>query len=74
MCVFDGRVASVVRWPALWDHLKWLESELDCAWVVEDYYLQQRAAPLVMGLLFAPSVLALWAIVGGAPSVMVFQW
>jgi hypothetical protein len=74
VCVFDGRVASVVRWPALWDHLKWWESELDCAWAVEDYYVQRRAAPSVMGLLFAPLVLALWAIVGGAPSVMVFQW
>jgi hypothetical protein len=32
-----------------------------------------RAAPSVMGLLSAPLILALWATVGKAPSVMAYR-
>ena len=67
----DGYVVPVVPWLAPWDHLKWWESKLDWAWVVADYYVRRRAAPSVMGLLSTPSFLALWAIVGRAPLVMV---
>jgi hypothetical protein len=49
----------------------WLASELDVALAEDDYYVRRRAAPSVMGLLPSPSVLARWAFVGGAPSVLV---
>ena len=39
-----------------------------------DYYVRRHAAPLVMSLSLAPLFLALRAILGGAPSVMVFRW
>ena len=52
----------------------WLASELHVALVVEDYYMRRRTAPSVMGLSPAPSVLAWWEFVGGAPSVMVLRW
>jgi len=73
-CAIDEWVSAVVHLAALWDHVKWLASELDCALAVEDYYVRRRAAPSVMGLSPAPSVLAQQEFVGGALSVMVLRW
>ncbi len=111
MCAVDEWVSPVVHWAALWDHVKWLASELDFALAVVrigthlcvlvrilDFalavvrigthlcvlvrilyhqtvpYVQRRAAPSVIDVLPAPSVLVRPEFVGGAHSVMVLRW
>ena len=58
--------------------MKWLASELDCMLAVGDYNVQRRAAPSVMGLSPAPSVLARQSTLGDGVTVVrcagLFSW